>query len=118
MRLQKSLLELLLLGGDPVPQALKRHQGGPPSVTYEHRLLRCEATTAVSNARLQEMLANPVIEPDPARHLEHVGAGQLRDVRDLVDERDLGGQERVGGKLDHLGAGHIGAHQRRVERGV
>ena len=33
-------------------------------------------------------------------------------------KRDLRGEERVGGELDHLGAGDVGAHERRVERRV
>jgi hypothetical protein len=44
--------------------------------------------------------------------------GLLADVGDLVDERDLRGQERVGGELDHLRALDVGAHERRVERRV
>src|SRR5205823_12646361 len=59
-----------------------------------------------------EFRADAVVEADPAGHLDDVGAGDLRDVGDLVDEGDLGGQEGVGGKLDHLGAGDVGAHQR------
>ena len=42
-----------------------------------------------------------------------VGADLLAHVGDLVDERDLGGQEGVGGVLDHLGAGRVGADDRR-----
>ena len=56
--------------------------------------------------------------PMPRRDLDHVGAGLLADVGDLVDERDLRGQERVGGELDHLGALDVRAHDRRVERRV
>ena len=41
--------------------------------------------------------------------------GLLADVGDLVDERDLGRQEGVRGELDHLGAGDVGPHQRRLE---
>ena len=56
--------------------------------------------------------------PMPARDLGDVRAGLLADVGDLVDERDLRGQEGVGRELDHLGAGDVGAHERRVERRV
>ena len=48
----------------------------------------------------------------------HVGADLLAHVGDLVDERDLGGQERVGGVLDHLGRGHAGAHDVGVDAAV
>ena len=56
--------------------------------------------------------------PMPRATSSDVGAGLLADVGDLVDERDLRGEERVGGELDHLRAGDVGAHERRVERRV
>jgi hypothetical protein len=43
--------------------------------------------------------------------LEHVGAGLLAHVGDLVDETDLRRQERVGRELDHLGAGDVHADE-------
>ena len=43
-----------------------------------------------------------------------VGAEALADRGDLVDEADLGGQERVGGVLDHLGRAQVGADDRRL----
>ena len=52
--------------------------------------------------------------PMPRATSTHVGAGLLADVGDLVDERDLRRQERVGGELDHLRARDVGAHERRV----
>src|SRR5207248_10638360 len=51
----------------------------------------------------------------PAGDLEDVRSRLLAYVRDLVDERDLRGQERVGGELDHLGAGDVGPHERGTE---
>ena len=77
-----------------------------------------EAAAAEADARLQELGPDAVVEAHPPRDLDDVGAGLLADVRDLVDERDLGRQERVGGELDHLGAGDVGAHERRVQRRV
>ena len=47
--------------------------------------------------------------PMPCSHHRDVGADLLAHVRDLVDERDLGRQEGVGGVLDHLRRGHVGA---------
>ena len=67
---------------------------------------------------LQELRPDPVVQAHPARDLDDVGAGLLADVGDLVDEGDLRGQEGVGGELDHLRAGDVGAHERRVERRV
>ena len=46
------------------------------------------------------------------RQLHHVGAGRLADLGHRVDERDLGGQERVGGRLHQLGGGEVGHQQR------
>jgi len=75
-----------------------------------------EARAPESDPGAQEVLADPLIEAHSAGDLKHVGAGLLADIGDLVDERDLRGQERVGGKLDHLRAGDVGSHERRLER--
>ena len=40
---------------------------------------------------------------DRAPHVVHVGPEGLAHVGDLVDERDLGGQEGVGADLHQLG---------------
>jgi len=40
-------------------------------------------------------------------HGAHVGAGPPRRRWRFVDERDLRGQERIGGVLDHLGGGTL-----------
>ena len=45
-----------------------------------------------------------------------VGPGGLADLGDRVDERDLGGQERVGGDLDQLGGGQVGHQERHPAR--
>ena len=62
------------------------------------------------------MWAEPVVEPDALGDLDHVGAGRLADVGDLVDEADPRHQEGVRGELDHLRRGHVAAHDRRAER--
>ena len=67
---------------------------------------------------LQELRADAVVEAHARGDLDHVRAGLLADVGDLVDEGDLRGQERVGGELDHLGALDVRAHERRLERRV
>ena len=61
------------------------------------------------------MLAQAVIETNALRNLDDVGADGLADVRDLVDERDAGHQERVRRELDHLRRGHVGDDDRRVD---
>ena len=45
---------------------------------------------------MQELRADPVVEPDPPRHLLHIGTDPFAEVGDLVDEGDLGGQEGIG----------------------
>ena len=74
-----------------------------------------KAGAAVSNPRLQKMSADPMVQAHTAGHLEDVRAGLLADVRDLVDERDLRGQERVRRELDHLCTSDVGAHKGRTE---
>jgi hypothetical protein len=44
---------------------------------------------------MKEFRADPVVEADAACDLLHVGAGALSQIGDLVDERDLGGQECI-----------------------
>ncbi len=51
---------------------------------------------------------------DRPGQLGHVGAGRLAHLGHRVDERDLGGQERVGGHLDQLGGGEVGDHDRHL----
>ena len=69
----------------------------------------------ISDPGAQERRSDPLVEAHPAGDLADVGADLLADVGDLVDEGDLRRQEGVGGELDHLGAGHIGAHERRFQ---
>src|SRR3954471_3546635 len=50
-----------------------------------------KAAAPIANPRPQELRPDPLVEPHPPRHLVHVRAELLGHVRDLVDERDLGG---------------------------
>ena len=52
----------------------------------------------------RKLRADAAVEAHAARDFLDVGAGLLAHVGDLVDEADLGGEERVRGELDHLGA--------------
>ena len=70
----------------------------------ERRDVLREAGAAVADARAQELRPDPLVEAHAARDLLDVGAQLLGHVRDLVDERDLRGEEGVRGELDHLGA--------------
>ena len=47
--------------------------------------------------------ADPRVEPDRLEHRADVRAGPLRQAGQLVGERDLEGEERVGAVLDQLG---------------
>ncbi|CAO4144681.1 hypothetical protein LPLAFNJD_LOCUS1752 [Methylorubrum aminovorans] len=70
---------------------------------------------------MQELRADAVVETDAAGDLLHVGTDLLAEIRDLVDEGDLGGEEGVGGVLGQLGRAPPGEQDRRlveVERAV
>ena len=71
-----------------------------------------EAAAAVSNAREEEPGSNPGVGAHAAAHLVHVGTNFLAEVRDLVHERDLGGEEAVGGVLRQLGTALVHDDQR------
>ena len=84
------------------------------------RVLR-EAGAAIARARMQELGADAVVEADAARDVLHVGADLLAEVRDLVDEGDLDGEEGVGGVFGQFGRAPRRDQQRRlieVERPV
>ena len=51
---------------------------------------------------MEELGADAVVHPDPARDVLHVCADLLAQVGDLVDEGDLRREEGVGGVLDQL----------------
>jgi hypothetical protein len=53
--------------------------------------------------RHAELAADAVVEANAARDFLHVGADLFRQVRHLVDEGDLGGEERIRGVFDQLG---------------
>src|ERR1019366_7130991 len=85
-----------------------------------HRILG-EAGAAEAGPGVQEFCADAVVEPDAARDLLHVGADFFRQIGDLVDEGDLGGEEGVGGVFDQLGGAPVGEQDRRaveVERAI
>ena len=53
------------------------------------------------------------VEPNAARDVVDVGADALAEVGNLVDERHLGGEERVGGVFDQFRGFEIGEQDRR-----
>ena len=109
-------LEARTLRLEQPPHAFEAEQRDTAVPACEHGLLGDEARAAEANTRLQKLGADAIVEPHAARDLDHIRAGLLANVCDLVDERDLRRQERVGGELDHLRAGHVGTHERRLQR--
>ena len=61
-----------------------------------------EAGAAEARAGGEELRADAVVEADAERQLLHVGAGQLAEPRQLVDEGHLGGEEGVRRVFDEL----------------
>ena len=54
--------------------------------------------------------------PMPLRHFLHIGANLLRQIGDLVDEGDLGREERIGRIFRQFGSAAIGKkYRRRIE---
>src|SRR5262249_56405511 len=66
-----------------------------------------EAAPPIADACTQKMRPQPVVETYAFGDLLDIGAGDLTDVRNLVDETDARRQERVCGELDHLGRRHV-----------
>ena len=77
-----------------------------------------EAGAAVAEAGLEEREPDARVEAHALHDLADVRARRLADVGDGVDERDLGGEEGVGGVLDHLRGGQVGDDHRALERRV
>ena len=74
-----------------------------------------EARTAVARARVEELKADAGVVAHSDRDFVRVGVDRLAQVRDRVDERHLGGEERVRRVLDHLGRGGVGDEHRRLD---
>ena len=69
---------------------------------------------AEAGAGMQEFRADAIVEPDAARDFLHIGADLFGQIRDLVDEGDLGGEKRIGRVFDQLRGAPLGKHQRRL----
>lgn len=83
--------------------ALGRHQGTE---------ILAEARPSPASPRLKEAVPDARIQADAPGDLEYVGTHLLAEAGHLVDERDLGGEEGVGGVLDELGRLQVGRHER------
>ena len=95
-----ALLELVDL--DDGGEELEVVAGVPGQLLERVHVLR-ETRPPEANPGPQEVRADAVVEPHPLCHDRHVRPDLLAHVRDLVDERDLGGEEGIRAVLDHLG---------------
>ena len=75
-----------------------------------------QAAAAEAEAGVEEPAADPGVVADRVGELRDVGAAGLADLGHRVDERDLGGQERVRRDLDQLGGRVVGDDQRGARR--
>jgi len=73
-----------------------------------------KARAAEARTRIEKLRSNAVVESDAARNFLHVSADFFRQIRDLVDEGDLGGEKCIRRVLDQLGRAPLGVHDRRL----
>ena len=71
-----------------------------------------QAAAAEAQTRAEPRTADPRVVAKCPRQERRVRPDLLADPRGHVDERDLRGQEAVGGELDQLCRGQIGHHER------
>ena len=71
-----------------------------------------QAAAAEPEAGVEEAAADARIAPDGIGELRDVGAGDLGDLGHRVDERDLRGEEGVGGDLHEFGRREVGDDER------
>ena len=83
-----------------------------PGPGHERPDVLGEAAAAEPDAGLEELLPDPVVVADGLGQPGHVPAGRVTQLGHRVDERDLRGEERVGGHLHQLGRRVVRHHQR------
>ncbi len=91
---------------------------GVSSELLQRRDVLAEAASTPADPGAEEVRTEPMIEPDALGDALNVRPDELADVRDLVDEADSRGQERVGRELDHLRGGDVRPNDRCVDAGV
>src|SRR5438128_2463148 len=87
---------------EPLEERFERRQPRAVLVANENRLVTNEAASTETDSGTQIGRPDPLVEPHPLRDVLYVGAHELADVRDLVDEADPRPEERVRSELDHL----------------
>src|SRR4029077_5186377 len=75
-----------------------------------------QAAAAVAEPGAQEGRADARVGAEDLRQVPHVSPGSLADLGHRVDERDLRGQECVGGRLGQLGGFQAGGDERGAAR--
>ena len=108
---------LVLVGGCDGPHQLRLH-AVPRSQLRQGASLRRETGATEAGTGRQEAAPDALVEAHAVDHRGDVGAGGRAEAGQLVGEGDLGGEEDVGSELDGLGAGQVGDHDGRFERGV
>src|SRR5262245_15515035 len=63
---------------------------------------------------MQKLRSDPVVEPDAAGNLLHIGPNLFAQICDLIDEGDLCRQERIGGVFDEFSGPTGGVENRRL----
>ena len=69
-----------------------------------------------AEAGVQEMTADPCVITHPCGHFLHVRADEFAQISNFIDERNLGGQERIAGIFDHFSSTQVGDDNRRAQR--
>src|SRR6185503_788579 len=92
---------------EPLVEVLEGRQPNPSVPADQHRLVAGQTASTEAHAGAQEAAADARVEPHPGGDLGDVGADLFADVRDLVDEGDLGREKGVRGELDHLGRSDV-----------
>ena len=91
---------------------------GVPGELLERRDVLREAAAAEAEPGLRKCGPRRWSSPTPVGDVDDVGADELADVGDLVDEADPRREKGVRCELDHLRGGDVRLHDRRIERRV
>ena len=105
-------VELLVVDGDHALEQVEGVPGVGGDLQQGARVLG-EAAAAPARAGAEEVLADALVVAEAEHDVVDVGADALADRRHGVDERQLGGQEGVGGVLDRLRRRRVGDDDRR-----
>ena len=63
---------------------------------------------------MKELSADPTVKAHRPGHIMNVSPHFFTEIRNLIDEGDLGRQKGIRGILDHLGGLEVGDHKGRL----